>query len=129
VKNPRTLTIPTLPKGRKAWCDNSYVIFEACFTLLADCVENEHLLDGSIDWTANEQSRAAKAEIEALYDWWNKIKNDDDWSPMTSSDIDKSDEATEDKFKWSRRVNVDEQYEEADKMLIRLIKVRRFLYV
>jgi len=129
MKNPRTLTIPTLPKGRKEWCDNSGVIFHACFTLLADCVENEHLLDGSIDWAVNEQSRAVKAEIEELYNWWIKIKDDEDWSPMTSSDIDKSAEATEDNFKWSRWVNVDEQYEEEDKMLIRLIKIRRFLYV
>jgi len=128
MKNPRTLTIPTLPKGRKAWRDNGGVMFNACFTLLADCVENEHLLDGSIDWTANEQSREAKAEIEALYDWWNKVKNDDDWSPMTSADIDKS-AGPSGKSTWSRRVNVDEQYEEADKMLIRLIKIRRFLYV
>jgi len=129
MKNPRTLTIPTMPKGKKEWRDNSGVMFHACFTLLADCVENEHLLDGKIDWTANEQSREAKIEIQALYDWWNKIKNDEDWSAMTSSDIDKSDEATEDNFKWSRWVNVDEQFEEEDAMLVRLIKVRRFLYV
>jgi len=129
MKNPRTLIIPTLPKGRREWADNSGVMFHACFTLLADCIENEHLLDGSIDWMANKQSRKAKAEIEALYDWWKKIKDDEDWYPMTSSDIGKSNKATEDNFKWSRWVNVNEQYEEADRMLIRLIKVRRFLYV
>lgn len=52
------------------WRDKDTVMLHACFQLLKDCVEKEQLLTGHIDWTADARHRAAKAELQALYDWW-----------------------------------------------------------
>ena len=52
------------------WCDKDHVMLHACFQLLKNCVENEKLLDGHIDWDFNAQYKEAKNELQALYDWW-----------------------------------------------------------
>jgi len=126
MRNPRKLKIRTLPKGRRKWRDNDNVMLHACFALLADFVENERPFDGMIDWSANEEARAVKAEIETLYKWWKNYEDDS----MRCTDMERvspPDASTED-FKMSRWVTVDDNFEEEDKMLHRLINIRRYLW-
>ena len=103
---PKILNIDTLTGD---WTDNDIIMLHACFKLLTDCVENEQLLTGHIDWTQTTEMIIAKNEIEELYNWWKKrliteqgVKND----PIYNKD----------------------QYEEDNKMLVRLIAVRQYLW-
>ena len=86
----------------EGWRDKDSVMLHACFQLLKDCVEKEKLLDGHVDWNADEKHRMAKIEIEALYKWW-----------LSYSELDMPDA---------------EKYEIETKMLVRLISIRWALW-
>ena len=81
-------------------------MLHACFQLLCDCIEQEQLLDGHIDWGYDERHRAAKSELQALYDWW-----------MARRHGDHANDAA------------DNQYQQDDAMLVRLLRVRWALWV
>lgn len=51
------------------WRDKDSVMLHACFQLLKDAVEQEHLLT-NINWDTSEINIATKKEIEVLYKWW-----------------------------------------------------------
>lgn len=61
------LIITSLSDG---WRDKDNVLLHACFQLLKDCVEQEHLLDGNTDWQANPEHSKAYDELTFLYQWW-----------------------------------------------------------
>lgn len=105
MKNPNKLKIRTLSGD---WCDKDTVMLHACFQLLTDCIEDEELLTGDIDWTFDKKHLKAKQEIEKLYDWWKGRSKSDLEEGVNDVDID--------------------QYDVDNKMLIRLIKVRKFLW-
>jgi len=91
------------------WSDNDIVMLHACFQLLVDCIENEQLLNGHIDWTNDKLHLKAKKEIQELYAWWKertKKELDDEIDPI-----------------WT-----EQQHEQDTEMLIRLIKIRGFLW-
>jgi len=123
MKNPHTLKLKTIPQ-RSKWRENDNVILHACFAMLVDCIEKQHIFDRHIDWSANAQSRKAKAEMETLYHWWKEYYKDEERFGMQCASIKKAPAS-----KFSRYVDVDKDYKEEDKMLHRLIKIRRFLYV
>jgi hypothetical protein len=106
MKNPENLKIETLTG--KEWRDNDIVLLHACFQLLTDCIENEKLLTGHVDWDHDEEHLNAKKEIEELNFWWSERKNLDFLDKV--HDLDK------------------EQYLKDNEMLIRLIKVRAYLW-
>ena len=56
------------------WCDNDEIMLHACFRLLCDCIEEENLLDGHIDWEHDEEHRKVKKELSLLYQWWQERK-------------------------------------------------------
>jgi hypothetical protein len=106
MENPQLLKIETL-KGD--WCDKDQIILHACFQLLTDCIEKEQLLNGHVDWTGRAERIQAKKEFEFLYEWWReRVRNehankiDPIWTPN--------------------------QYEKDNEMLIRLIKVRQYMW-
>lgn len=105
MKNPETLHIDTINSD---WCDKDIVLLHACFQLLTDCIENEELLNGNTDWNYNAKFKAAKAEIEELNKWWGKRK-----LKINAGNTGELNDA---------------QYEEDNKMLIRLIKTRKYLW-
>jgi len=105
MKNPDILKIKTLSGD---WFDKDIVMLHACFQLLTDCVENEKLFTGDIDWTDNKEQINAKKEIEELYNWWNERKKQEENEKF--NDLDKM------------------QYEKDNEMLIRLIKIRQYLW-
>lgn len=84
----------------KGWSDKDNVMLHACFQLLTDFVEKEGMHDNT-DWNYNEDYRAAKNEIDELLGWW--------------------------KERITEELN-EEQYETDTKMLIRLVKIREYLW-
>lgn len=105
MKRPEILKIKTLSGD---WCDKDVVMLHACFQLLTDCIEEEKLLTGHTDWTSDDEYIKAKKEIEELYAWWTERKKLD--SEEKVNDLDRS------------------QYFVDNEMLIRLIKVRQYLW-
>jgi len=100
MKPSNLLKIETL---NDEWLDKDLVILHACFQILSDCIEKENLFTGHIDWTNDTEHQNAKNEIENLYDWWNmrKIENNE--------------------------LN-ENQYEEDNQMLKKLIEYRKYLW-
>lgn len=105
MQNPDNLHIDSLSGD---WCDKDIVMLHACFQLLTDCIEKENLLTRHIDWDHNDDFRNAKQEIEQLYTWWTERKENEK--------LDKLHELEKD------------QYNQDNEMLIRLIKVRQYLW-
>jgi pyruvate/2-oxoacid:ferredoxin oxidoreductase beta subunit len=90
------------------WCDKDRVMPHACFQLLTDCVEEEKLYEFT-DFEHNPESKKVKKEIDELYQWWNTRI-----SP--GKNVQNNENETE------------EQYQEDNEMLIRLIKIREHLW-
>jgi|WetSurSiteA1Bulk_404760.scaffolds.fasta_scaffold22833_3 hypothetical protein len=91
------------------WSDKDKIMLHACFQLLKDCIEKEKLLTGFIDWTLDDKSKKVNEEIEYLNNWWIErvqLERNKDIDPV-----------------WTAG-----QYEIDDEMLIRLIKIRRYLW-
>ncbi len=103
METSNRLMIETLGEG---WSDKDNVLLHACFQLLTDCVEKENLLNGHINWSENLD---AKKELSFLYDWWK----------------DRIQEEENEKFDpiWTKG-----QYEADTEMLVRLVKMRKFLW-
>jgi hypothetical protein len=96
------LKIESLDDG---WRDKDSVLLHACFQLLKDCVEKENLFTDHTDWNADEKHRKVKVELEVLYSWWlNRLKIEDHCGLE------------------------DQQYEEDNSMLHKLIEVRWALW-
>ncbi len=94
------LKIESLPNG---WRDKDDVIFHACFQLLKDFVEQEKEIIEQIDWKHTEEIKNAKEEIDFLYNWWlERVKEEDSLE--------------------------EKQYLEDNRMLIRLIEIRKHLW-
>ena len=90
------------------WADNDLMMLHACFQLLTNCIEQEQLLT-AIEWQENEATQHAKQELEALHQWWqerSELERQNQLDPI-----------------WEK-----EHYEEDNQMLIRLIKVRQYLW-
>ena len=99
------LTITTLTSG---WNDRDSILLHACFQLLVDCVEKEHLLSNQIDWNYDPQTAQHKQELEALYAWWKARTGkaaDEQFDPQAPA-----------------------QYDEDTAMLARLVQIRGRLW-
>src|SRR5687767_5280942 len=105
MQNPGVLNITTL-SGE--WCDKDIVMLHACFQLLTDCVEKENLFD-IIDWEQDEKCSLAKKEITELYTWWKKRAKDENEGKIDPI--------------WTEN-----QHQTDTEMLIRLVKVRGYLW-
>ena len=105
MKSSNILKIQSL---KNIWTDKDVIMLHACFQLLKDCVEQEHLLDGHIDWNHTKEFQEIKKKIEELYTWWNQrleIQCNDGFNDLDDS-----------------------QYEEDNKKLIELINIRKYLW-
>jgi hypothetical protein len=90
------------------WCDKDIIMLHACFQLLTDFVEKEKAFNGHIDWEIDQEATNAKAEIQQLYHWWSTRKTLDNLNSIDTLET--------------------EQYNEDNRMLSRLIKVRQWLW-
>lgn len=89
----RIMRIESLPSA-KEWIDRDEVMLHACFQILKDCVEKEH-----VDTHCNYESHKEFVdEVRFLYNWWGK------------------------------RAVSDGSDDEDDAMLLRLMKIRTFLW-
>ncbi|MFI5137478.1 MAG: hypothetical protein ACHQIM_06600 [Sphingobacteriales bacterium] len=105
MRNPETLHIATINAD---WCDKDIVMLHACFQLLTNFVEEE-LSKDIANWDYDENVKNARKEIDYLYNWW------------------------KDRLRREAEQNLDPiwnkgQYESDNEMLIRLIKVREYLW-
>lgn len=105
MKPANILKIKTLGKD---WSDKDVVMLHACFQLLTDCIEQEKLYERT-DWNHNEEYKQAKKEIDELYTWW-KSRVKTELENLMNPSLEK------------------DQYEEDNEMLIRLVKVRGYLW-
>jgi hypothetical protein len=105
MKPANVLSIKTLSDD---WSDKDMVILHACFQLLVNCIEEEKLFE-FIDWESNNEAKKIKTEIQELHNWWIERTEAEKKNGIDSL--------------WS-----DEQYKEDDEMLIRLIKIRKYLW-
>ncbi|MFY8188903.1 MAG: hypothetical protein ACOVLC_13230 [Flavobacterium sp.] len=99
------LVIKSLHDG---WHDKDIVMLHACFQLFINCIEEENLLSGHINWLHDEEHINAKQEIEALYKWW-KFRKELDANEKING------------------LN-ENQYLIDNEMLIRLISIRKYLW-
>lgn len=90
------------------WCDVDGKMLYACFNLLKKFVDEEKPFDVT-DWTQDEEHKFAANEIHALYSWWV-----DDYPKLLHES------ATP--FQDSELLAKEEE------MLVRLVKIRKFLW-
>jgi len=103
----RQLLISTLDDG---WVDRDFILLHACFQCLTDCVEQENLLNGHVSWDHDDTVRAVHRELTTLYEWWKGRAA-----------------VLADKTGVIETLYSDE-YAADNEMLIRLIKVRGYLW-
>lgn len=84
------------------WVDKDIVMLHACFQLLTDYIEKEEKKIPT-DWNQSPEHQSTKAEIDFLYEWWRT-------RPEGLNELDRK------------------QFEIDSEMLIRLIKVRGYLW-
>jgi hypothetical protein len=100
MESANVLKIESLP-GK--WRDKDDVILHACFQLLKNFVVQEKEMIEILDWEGDEKTKTAKLEIDFLYNWWmQRVHKEDDLDGK--------------------------QYEEDNRMLIKLISIRKYLW-
>jgi hypothetical protein len=96
----RILKIQSLPNVKEqSWIDRDEIMLHACFQILQDCIEKEGV-DNHCDY---EHHKGFIDEIRELNKWW-KERQEKEWE------------------------DDDKQNEEDEEMLVRLMKVRLFLW-
>jgi len=105
MHNPQILQINTINAD---WCDKDIVMLHACFQLLTDFVEKE-ISQGIVDWEQDENTQKARIEINDLYVWWKQRANKEATGMLDPI--------------WKKG-----QYENDNDMLVRLIKIRQYLW-
>lgn len=129
------------PKLKPGYYDPDILIIESCFGMLIDLVDH-HKKENIVNWEGMEHTDNAWKEMNELYDWWKNIR------PTREDDLDRDhpypdlefreilDERYENDpamIEWCNvsdiRRTIEEKWEQEDEdMLIRLMKIRRFLY-
>lgn len=95
----RILKINSLPTA-KTWLDRDTIMLHACFQILQDAIEKEHV-DTHSD--SCEEHKARVDEVRALYAWWMERKEEIHAGDNGEDDVDNA-------------------------MLLRLMAVREFLW-
>jgi len=131
-----------LPKGQ--WCDTDGRMLYGMMNLFMEFLEKETPFE-TIEWESDEWHSNAKKEMIAIRDWWlnhdNRLKEIDnalsDWHDNKFKDckdedwinrINQSDKP-EDKVRFDYLHELEKKLDdEEEEMLIRLIKIRHFLW-
>lgn len=100
------LPISTLSAG---WADKDRVMLHACFQLLCDCIEQEELFEHT-NWEQSPDFQQARRDLQELYEWWKeRVAAEPDG---TLPDL----------------LEQQAQYEQDEHMLLRLVRLRRYLW-
>jgi len=130
-----------LPKTR--WIDKDQLMLYGMMELLVDYVEGEKCFE-VIDWESEETHLNVKKEIKAIYDWWKNYKNriiaienqlnvwHDEFITRPGSGLDKFNKAEpsdKEKIESDKLYKMESDLDNEEQlMLIRLVKIRRFLW-
>ena len=127
-----------LDKGN--WFDKDTQILYGMMNLLVDYVEKEDCF-GVIEWNSDEHHKKAAIEIKTIYDWWKNYKTreeeinnstskwHDEAKPCVENSYFKTTETETSKRLLKETLNLEEKLEkEEEEMLIRLIKIRGYLW-
>jgi len=130
-----------LPKT--SWCDKDYLMLYGMMSLLVDYVEKEECFE-NLDWDCTPDHKNAANEIKEIYDWWKnyKIREEqissqldtwhDEFSKRSGDGIGKfnNSKASDKEDIESEKLHKMEAdlFKEEDEMLIRLIKIRHYLW-
>lgn len=148
----KILKISTLKKG---WANRDDLLLHASFQILVDFVEKERPFE-IVDWNFNDAHINAAKEIRSLYRWWTKSRPNrlDPLDGLKKNEIPDLSEHSKPVYeddgktikhyvfvsnppgyskykassKKSQKLNVKWEAEDQDN-LIRLIKIRQFLWV
>lgn len=128
---------------RHEWCDVVVKMLYANMELLVDYIEKEKAFE-VIEWNSDEYHQNAKKEMEEIYKWWKNYKNRqkefdtalDVWYKATYKDsfVDIIKDLNKPRTEYSKDLfdKLNQMEEQLDKeeqeMLIRLIKIRKFLW-
>lgn len=112
------------------WLDRDTVMLYAAFTCLRQFVEREEPEDPAVwstdDGTDWSEHKKRHDEVMALYDWWMRGRLEDIVAEDRAFDVYDADKS-EDTFKaWTDARQLVEDREQ--EMLIRLVKVRRYMW-
>lgn len=129
------------------WHDRSELILFANMALLRDFIEKEKAFECHVNWDEEEHHIAAKKEMLTIYDWWTKGRaaehkkedelleaaypNPFEFEPIPGSSMLrlKNDETPElRKLRDQCREMEDALEEKDEEMMIRLIKVRGYMW-
>ena len=96
----RNLKIESLQPKNENWVDRDIIMLHACFQILKDSVEKEHV-DTHMNYATHKDT---VDEIRFLYNWWiERVKNE-------------------------KNINQFDRDKEEDEMLIRLMGIRKTLW-
>ena len=133
------------------WHDKDQILLHSMFEILCRFIEDEKAGE-IVDWNNDEIHKDAWKEMNDLYNWWEERQNRDKQNPILQPDLkhpemkftplnDGSDcssmefvhESPEDKVKWEKVCDDCSEWElkcekEDEEMMIRLIKVRSFMW-
>jgi len=131
----------TLEKGK--WWDTDTRLLYGTMQLLVEFIEKEKPFE-YINWDSDDLHKNAAKEMNAIYAWWKdyprKVEEQDKalstWSDAKFKDKSKdilecinSPDTEEDKKNWKLINELEEKLlNEEEDMMIRLIKIRRFLW-
>ena len=121
------------------WRDSDAQILQANFLILKNYVEKEEPFH-IIDWNWNEENKAAAEEIKFLYKWWTEDRAaehavlEQEWGKLDTSWHFEPQENGLSRFVWTGDDTKElhqkehELYEKDTEMLVRLVKIRKFLW-
>jgi hypothetical protein len=128
---------------RDSWLDSDSKILYGMMNILVDYVEKEDALN-FINWDATEDHKKVKEEIVAIKSWWENYENRqkeieqalDDWYEERIGGENDDPIKCINKTPTKKEINLHEHLnslekklnEEEEEMLIRLIKIRNYLW-
>lgn len=131
------------------WIDSDYQMELACFKILTTFVETEY--PGHVNWDCNYKIRKVRDEILSIYEWWTKGKKQEEaainilfeeseWS-YTMDEVSETKTSPKNQKLYTMNTTTKDpvKYEEYkkrsaaikikhEKMLLRLIKVRKYMW-
>jgi len=136
---------------KPGWCDKDEILIHAMFEVLCRFIEDEKP-DEIVDWNSDEEHKFARKEMQELYEWWKKRQDREKEDPIFQEGIksphldfvDYKDDSEfhevefnyineEEKEKWNKACDEsaiwqDKCNKEDEEMMIRLIKIRYFMW-
>lgn len=125
-----------VPMKVTPWMDKDHLMLLVNMKLLVDYVEEERPFE-LINWDHDVVNANARKEIEEIYKWWKNYENRQkeidnvlhEWYLSTQLQSDNQEAVKKEKELFDKQSLMETKLDEEEQdMLIRLIKIRRFLW-